>query len=357
MHMNDHPHRHDRAAHDHDDRNPADAEARDHDHSHDHSHCHTNGHTHGHDHAHGHHGHHHHAPASFGPAFAIGAVLNIGFVIGEVAYGVLGHSVALLADAGHNLGDVLGLLVAWVASVLSRRTPSARFTYGLGSTSVLAALMNAVVLLLVTGAVALEAVTRLFSPQAPAGLIIMAVAAAGIVVNGVTAALFAQPSSKRGGKGDINVRAAFQHMLADALVATGVVVAGGLILLTHWSWLDPLTSLVVSGLIVWGTWGLLRESLSMALDAVPRGIEPAEVRGFLSGLPGVQGVHDLHIWSMSTTDTALTCHLLMPAGHPSDRFLSEVCGALKDRFGIGHATLQVETDATHPCALEPEHVV
>jgi cobalt-zinc-cadmium efflux system protein len=282
----------------------------------------------------------------------MGAVLNIGFVIGEVAYGVLGHSVALLADAGHNLGDVLGLLVAWAASVLSRRTPSARFTYGLGSTSVLAALMNAVVLLLVTGAVALEAVTRLFSPQAPAGLIIMAVAAAGIVVNGVTAALFAS-----GGKGDINVRAAFQHMLADALVAAGVVAAGGLILLTHWSWLDPLTSLLVSGLIVWGTWGLLQESLSMALDAVPRGIEPAEVRSFLSGLPGVQGLHDLHIWSMSTTDTALTCHLLMPGGHPSDRFLSEVCGKLKARFGIGHATLQVETDATHPCALEPEHVV
>ncbi len=350
--MNDHPHRHDPAGHDHKDRGAAAAEHHDHRHGHDHSHDHHgHGHDHGHGH-HGHHGHHHHAPANFGAAFAVGAVLNIGFVIGEAAYGVLGHSVALLADAGHNLGDVLGLLVAWAASVLSRRTPSARFTYGLGSTSVLAALMNAVVLLLVTGAVALEAVTRLFSPQAPAGLIIMAVAAAGIVVNGVTAALFAS-----GGKGDINVRAAFQHMLADALVAAGVVVAGGLILLTHWSWLDPVTSLLVSGLIVWGTWGLLRESLSMALDAVPRGIEPAQVRGFLGGLPGVQDLHDLHIWSMSTTDTALTCHLLMPAGHPSDRFLSEVCGELKDRFGIGHATLQVETDATHPCALEPEHVI
>jgi cobalt-zinc-cadmium efflux system protein len=279
-------------------------------------------------------------------------VLNIGFVIAEAAYGLLGHSVALLADAGHNLGDVLGLLVAWAASILSKKSPSARFTYGLGSTSVLAALMNAVVLLLVTGAVALEAVTRLLSPQAPAGLIIMAVAAAGIVVNGVTAALFAS-----GGKGDINVRAAFQHMLADALVAAGVVVSGGLILLTHWSWLDPVTSLVVSGLIVWGTWGLLRESLNMALDAVPRGIEPAEVRGFLSGLPGVDGLHDLHIWSMSTTDTALTCHLLMPAGHPTDHFLSDVCGKLHDRFGIGHTTIQVETDAGYACALEPEHVI
>ncbi|MHB8286158.1 MAG: cation diffusion facilitator family transporter [Caulobacteraceae bacterium] len=265
---------------------------------------------------------------------------------------MLGHSVALLADAGHNLGDVLGLLVAWAASVLSKKSPSARFTYGLGSTSVLAALMNAVVLLLVTGAVALEAVTRLLSPQAPAGLVIMAVAAAGIVVNGVTAALFAS-----GGKGDINVRAAFQHMLADALVAAGVVVSGGLILLTHWSWLDPVTSLIVSGLIVWGTWGLLRESLNMALDAVPRGIEPDEVKGFLSGLPGVEGLHDLHIWSMSTTDTALTCHLLMPAGHPSDTFLSDVCGKLNDRFGIGHTTIQVETDAAYACALEPANVI
>jgi len=279
-------------------------------------------------------------------------VLNIGFVVAEAVYGVLGHSVALLADAGHNLGDVLGLLVAWAASILSKKSPSARFTYGLGSTSVLAALMNAVVLLLVTGAVALEAVTRLLSPQAPAGLVIMAVAAAGIVVNGVTAALFAS-----GGKGDINVRAAFQHMLADALVAAGVVVSGGLILLTHWSWLDPITSLVVSGLIVWGTWGLLRESLNMALDAVPRGIEPAEVRGFLSGLPGVEGLHDLHIWSMSTTDTALTCHLLMPAGHPSDTFLSDICGKLNDKFGIGHTTIQVETDAGYACALEPAHVI
>ncbi len=279
-------------------------------------------------------------------------MLNIGFVVAEAIYGVLGHSVALLADAGHNLGDVLGLLVAWAASILSKKSPSARFTYGLGSTSVLAALMNAVVLLLVTGAVALEAVTRLLSPQAPAGLVIMAVAAAGIVVNGVTAALFAS-----GGKGDINVRAAFQHMLADALVAAGVVVSGGLILLTHWSWLDPITSLVVSGLIVWGTWGLLRESLNMALDAVPRGIEPAEVRGFLSGLPGVEGLHDLHIWSMSTTDTALTCHLLMPAGHPSDTFLSDICGKLNDKFGIGHTTIQVETDAGYACALEPAHVI
>ncbi len=313
-----------------------------HDH-HDHDH---------HDHAHGGHERHHHAPASFGRAFALGAALNVGFVAVEAAFGLLGHSLALLADAGHNLGDVLGLLVAWAASVLARRRPSERYTYGLGSSSVLAALFNAVVLLIVTGAVAAEAVRRLFAPEPAAGLVVMAVAAAGIVVNGLTAALFAS-----GRKGDLNVRGAFLHMLSDAVVAAGVVVAGGLILLTRWSWLDPVVSLAISAVIVWGTWGLLREGLSMALDAVPAGIEPQAVRGYLRALPGVEGLHDLHIWAMSTTETALTCHLLMPGGHPSDAFLSQVCERLQARFRIGHATLQVETDAAHPCKLEPETVV
>jgi cobalt-zinc-cadmium efflux system protein len=260
--------------------------------------------------------------------------------------------VALLADAGHNLGDVLGLVVAWTASVLARRSPSERYTYGLGSTSVLAALFNAVVLLVITGAVAAEAARRLFAPEAPAGVTVMIVAAAGILVNGVTAALFAS-----GRKGDLNVRGAFTHMLSDAMVAAGVVVAGGLIVLTHWAWLDPLVSLGISGLIVWGTWGLLRESLDMALDAVPGGIKPAAVRGYLAGLPGVEQLHDLHIWAMSTTETALTCHLLMPGGHPSDAFLSEVCQKLHHQFGIGHTTIQVETDAAYACPLEPEHVI
>jgi len=232
---------------------------------HDHEHTHDHDHDHGHDH-HGRH-HHHHAPANFGPAFAIGAVLNIGFVLVEAVYGVLGHSVALLADAGHNLGDVLGLVVAWTASVLAQKSPSERYTYGLGSTSVLAALFNAVVLLVITGAVAAEAARRLFALETPAGVTVMIVAAAGILVNGVTAALFAS-----GRKGDLNVRGAFTHMLSDAMVAAGVVIAGGLILITHWAWLDPLVSLAISGLIVWGTWGLLRESLDMALDAVPGGI-------------------------------------------------------------------------------------
>lgn len=323
-----------------------------HDHGHDHDHAHDHGHGHGHSHGHGHGHHHHHAPTSFGAAFGIGALLNIGFVAAEVVYGLLGHSVALLADAGHNLGDVLGLLVAWSATILSKRRPSARYTYGLGSSSVLAALFNAVVLLVITGGVATEAVTRLISPQATAGVTVMIVAAAGIVVNGITAALFAS-----GRKGDVNVRGAFLHMLSDALVAAGVVVAGGLILLTHWNWLDPVVSLAISAIIVWGTWGLLRESLDMALDAVPAGIEPREVRGYLERLPGVAALHDLHIWAMSTTETALTCHLVMPAGHPSDAFLANVCEALEERFHIGHTTLQVEIDAGYACKLEPESVV
>jgi cobalt-zinc-cadmium efflux system protein len=279
-------------------------------------------------------------------------VLNVGFVAAEAVFGVLAHSMALLADAGHNLGDVLALLAAWTASRLARREPSARFTYGLGSTSVLAALSNAVVLLVVTGAVAWEAVRRLIAPEPAAGGVVMAVAALGMLVNGFVALLFAA-----GRKGDLNVRAAFMHQLSDALVAAGVVGAGGIILLTHWSWIDPVVSLVISAVIVWGTWDLLRESLNMALDAVPAGIEPTEVRAYLLGLPGVQGLHDLHIWSMSTTETALTCHLLMPGGQPKDAVLAEACDELHRRFRIGHATIQVETDTAYACRLEPEHVV
>ena len=259
---------------------------------------------------------------------------------------------ALLADAGHNLGDVLGLLAAWSAAVLSQRKPSARFTYGLGSTSVLAALLNAVVLLVVTGAVAAEAVRRLLQPEPSAGFVVMAVAAAGIAVNGITAGMFAS-----GRKGDLNVRGAFTHMLADAVVAAGVVVAGGAILVTGWRWIDPVVSLAISAVIVWGTWSLLRESLNMALDAAPAWIEPAEVRAHLLGQDGVAALHDLHIWAMSTTDTALTCHLLMPRGHPGDVALNAICEGLNARFRIGHATLQVETDAETACRLEATHAV
>ena len=296
--------------------------------------------------------HHSHAPATFGLAFAVGALLNAAFVAAEAVYGVLGHSMALLADAGHNLGDVLGLLAAWSAAALSQRRPSARFTYGLGSSSVLAALLNAVVLLVVTGAVAAEAIRRLLQPEPAAGFVVMGVAAAGIAVNGITAGLFAS-----GRNGDLNVRGAYLHMLSDALVAVGVVIAGGLILFTRWSWLDPVVSLVIAAVIVWGTWSLLRESLNMALDAVPAGIETAEVRAHLLGQEGVIGLHDLHIWAMSTTETALTCHLLMPRGHPGDDALNAICEGLSRRFHIGHATLQVETDAETACRLEAAHAI
>ncbi len=326
----------------------------------DHHHHDYDGHDHGHSH-HGHHAHahgsgghhgHSHAPASFGAAFAIGAILNVSFVAGEAIYGVLAHSLALLADAGHNLGDVLALLVAWAASRLVKAKPSARYTYGLRSTSMLAALFNAVVLLLITGAVAAEAVRRLLNPEGVQGRMIMVVAAVGILVNGITAAMFAS-----GRKGDLNIRGAFQHMLADALVAAGVVVAGGVILLTRWSWIDPVASLVVSAIIVWGTWGLLKDSLNMVLHAVPPGIEPDAVRGYLEQRQGVEELHDLHIWPMSTTETALTAHLVMPAGHPGDVALTQICRDLRDRFGIGHATIQIEVSAEADCALQPAHLV
>jgi cobalt-zinc-cadmium efflux system protein len=315
-------------------------------HDHDHGHAH-----HGHAHGHGHHGHSH-APASFGAAFAIGATLNTGFVVAEAVYGVLGHSLALLADAGHNLGDVFALLIAWAASRLVKAKPSARYTYGLRSTSMLAALFNAVVLLLITGGVTAEALRRLLYPEGVQGTTVMAVAAAGILVNGITAALFAS-----GRKGDLNIRGAFQHMLSDALVAAGVVVSGGLILLTHWVRIDPIASLIVSAIVVWGTWGLLKDSINMVLHAVPPGIEPEAVRGYLEQRQGVEELHDLHIWPMSTTETALTAHLVMPDGHPGDAALSQICKDLRDRFGIGHATLQIEVSAEADCALQPAHVV
>jgi len=336
-------HHHDHAGHDHD--------HGDHDHDHEaHDHGHDPAHDHGHHHhGHGHHGHSH-APADFGLAFAVGATLNTLFVIGEAGFGLASHSLALLADAGHNLGDVAALLMAWGASWLGKRKSSARYTYGLGSSSMLAALVNAVVLLLITGGVAAEAVRRLLQPSPVGGAMVMAVAAVGILVNGGTALMFMS-----GRKGDLNVRGAFQHMLADALVAAGVVVAGGLMLLTGWQWIDPLASLVVSAIIVLGTWGLLRDALNMVLQAVPPGIEPAAVRVYLEGTPGVAELHDLHIWPMSTTETALTAHLVMPTGHPGDEALGALCQGLRERFGIGHATLQIELSIEADCGLQSMH--
>lgn len=295
---------------------------------------------------------HNHAPKDFGWAFAIGMALNLGFVIVEATYGVIAHSMALLADAGHNLSDVFGLLMAWAAAVLSKRAPTTRFTYGMGSTSILAALANAILLLIAVGAIALEAVQRLANPEPVAGSTVMVVALIGIFVNGITAWLF-----MAGKEGDLNVRGAYLHMAADAAVSFGVVCAGLAIALTGWLWIDPIVSLVIAAIIVWGTWSLLTESMNLALHAVPPGIDPAQVKALLDALPGVTRTHDLHIWAMSTTETALTCHLVMPEKHPGDAFLLKASEALRQRFQIAHATLQIEHGDGGECALEPDHVV
>jgi cobalt-zinc-cadmium efflux system protein len=246
----------------------------------------------------------------------------------------------------------LGLVVAWVASILVKRAPTPRFTYGLGGSSILAALFNAVFLLVVIGGLSWEAIGRLFHPEPVAGGAVMIVAAAGIVINGVCAWLFAS-----GREGDINIRGAFAHMAADALVSLGVVVAGLVILLTGWLWLDPVASLVINAIIIWGTWSLLRDSMTMSLNAVPPGINAAKVSAFLIEQPGVHAIHDLHIWGMSTTETALTAHLVMSDGHPGDAFLIGLCETLKTRYRIGHATFQVEIDPSNGCALAPAHVI
>ena len=316
-----------------------------HDHAPDDVHDHAAGHQHG-------PGGHHHAPASFGRAFAIGIALNIAYVVGEAVYGVLAHSLSLLADAGHNLGDVLGLATAWLAEVLGRRLPSSRFTYGLRRSSILSALSNAIVLLVVTGGIAWEAVRRLITPEPVAGNIVMIVAAIGILVNGGTALLFAS-----GRKGDLNIRGAFLHMASDALMALAVVVAGAAIWFTGWLWIDPLISLLVAGVIVAGTWSLLRGSLDLALDAVPPGIDCAAVESFLRQLPGVTDLHDLHIWGMSTTETALTAHLIRPDLPTDDGLLQRAAADLRRRFGIGHATFQVEHGQSGCCVLAPAGTV
>ncbi len=312
-----------------------------------------------HDHS-GHQGHetrghagHSHGPTDYGRVFAIGITLNLAYVAGEAAAGVLSHSLALLADAGHNLSDVLGLGLSWGAAVLSRRGPSGRFTYGLKSSSILAALANAVILLVVTGGIAWESLLRFAEPAPVNSGIMVWVAAVGIAVNGGTALLFA---SGRGG--DLNIKSAFLHMAADALVTAGVVFAGIIIGLTGWLRLDPAISLVVSVVIVIGTWGLLRSAIGLALDAVPEGIDASAVRIYLAAQPGVVALHDLHIWGMSTTETAMTCHLVMPAGHPGDASLNALSQELHTRFGIAHATIQIElADSSEICALTPEHVV
>jgi cobalt-zinc-cadmium efflux system protein len=309
------------------------------------AHHHAHSHFQGHDHSRG--------GADYGRAFALGIALNLAYVVAEAAAGAISGSLALLADAGHNLGDVLALGLSWGAAVLSRRQPSGRFTYGLRSSSILAALANAIILLVVTGGIAWEALWRLSHPIAVAGGTVAWVAAIGIVVNGATALLFA-----RGRERDLNLRSAFLHMAADALVTAGVVISGIAIALTGLFWLDPAVSLVVSAIVVYGTWDLMRGAIGLALDAVPQGIDAVAVRAHLLAQPGVTAIHDLHIWGMSTTETALTCHLVMPGGHPGDAALARLGQELEARFGIHHATMQIELgDSDEVCALTPEHVV
>jgi len=313
---------------------------------HQHGHHH---HHHGHGHGQGHHGHSH-APTSFGAAFAIGIALNLGFVAVEAAYGLWANSMALLADAGHNLSDVLGLALAWGAALLAKRAPSRRFSYGLRGATILAALFNALILLIAVAVIVYNAVIRLIIPDLVDGQTVMIVAAIGIVINGVTAWMFA-----RGSRGDMNIRGAYLHMLADALVSAGVVIAGVLIFATGWLWIDPVTSLIVAALIFVATVDMARESATMALSGVPRSIDPDAVERALAELPGVARVHDLHIWPMSTTETVLTAHLVIPAGHPGDAFLAEARGRLQERFGIGHVTLQVERGEAADCGDCGDH--
>ena len=302
---------------------------------------------------------HHHSQANgkeaarFDRAFAIGVTLNTAFVLVEWAFGVLANSLALIADASHNLGDVLGLLLAWGAAALARRQPSPQFTYGLRSSTILAALANAALLLVITGGIAWEAILRFRDPASIDAPVVIWVAALGIAVNTATALLFMS-----GRKRDLNLRGAYLHMAADAAVSLGVVIAGLLTLATGWNWLDPVVSLAIVAVIVIGTWGLLRDATRLALHAVPEGVDPAGVRRFLERQPGVEEVHDLHIWGMSTTETALTAHLVMPGGHPGDAFIAELSDRMNHDFGIAHATLQVETGSgAQPCALAPDHVV
>ncbi len=353
-------HAHGRNDHQHDDHD------HDHDHDNDHDHAHTHGHAHGghenggheshshESHSHGGHSHggHSHAPTNFGTRFLLAAALNGMFIIAEVIFGLRANSLALLADAGHNFSDAIGLILAWAAWWLARKKPVTNFTYGYRGASIMAALFNAILLLIAIGGIVWEAVQRFAEPQVVAGGIVMWVAGGGILVNGFTAWLFMN------GQSDLNIKAAFSHLAADAVVSAAVVVSGLVMLLTGWGWLDPVLSLVVSAVIVWGTWGLLRDSVRLSLQGVPAHIDAPKVKAWLTALPGVVSVHDLHIWGMSTTEVALTVHLMMPAGHPGDAFLHSLCAELKSKHGIVHSTVQIEMgDVAHACALTPDEVV
>jgi cobalt-zinc-cadmium efflux system protein len=313
-------------------------------HNHDH-------HDHDHDHAHHDHGGHSHAPKDFGRAFAIGVVLNFGFVLAEVGAGLWSGSLALLADAGHNLSDVLSLLLAWGATVLARRAPSANRTYGLRKATILASLANAVLLLVAVGIIVSEAVRRFAEPADVATGPVMIVAGVGVVINTATALMFMR------GHDDLNVRGAFLHMASDAAVSLAVVIGAGVMALTGLGWIDPALSLAIAAVIVLGTWGLLKDSVNLALDAAPKGIDVGQVRSWLTALPGVTDVHDLHVWAMSTTETAMTAHLTRPDNPDCDAFLHAACEGLEKKFKIGHCTLQVETGGAEICRLSPAEAV
>jgi cobalt-zinc-cadmium efflux system protein len=301
------------------------------------------GHGHGHEHAHSH--SHGLTADAVTVRMLIAMILNLCFVAIESTFGFLSNSVALIADAGHNFGDVLGLLCACTAVYLGRRPPGGRFTYGLGRSSVLAALVNAVLLLVACGAIAWEAVGRLASPPSVAGAKVVGVAAVGIVLNGVSAWLL-----HAGNHDDLNRRSAYLHMLGDAAVSTGVLVSGAIILFTGWSRLDPVVSLLIVAVILASTWRLLRDSLHLSLDGVPAGVNSTAVLSYLARQRGVTDVHDLHIWALSTTSVALTAHLVVPDREADDALLGSLTPTLKQRFRIDHATLQIERDrCDHGC--------
>lgn len=298
---------------------------------------------HNHDHSHG----HSHAPGNYGFAFGFGIILNTIFVIIEFLYGILGDSLALIADAGHNVSDILGLVIAWIAVWLGKKGPTSKRTYGYKRSSILAALFNAVFLLVAIGAIAWEAIQRFSTPQPVAGKTVIIVAIIGIVINALTALLFMS-----GRKHDLNIRGAFIHMAADAIVSLGVVVAGFIILWSGWQWIDPLVSLVIAIVILFSTWGLLKESINLSLDAVPEGIDITSIQNYLSNLPTIIEIHDLHIWGMSTTEAALTVHLIRSEIDDNDLLLQKITKELHDQFGIEHATIQIEK-GTYSCSLQP----
>jgi len=308
------------------------------------------GHSH---HGHSHHGHDHAAVDPTQRAFSVGITLNLVFVLVELYFGFSANSLALLADAGHNFSDVIGLLIAWGALLLAKRKPTARFSYGLRSSTIMAALANAMLLLVAVGGIVWEGAHRLLAPEAANGSVMIWVALLGVFINIATALML-----QHGSKHDINVRGAFLHMVADAAVSLGVVVAGFGMLYLGWQWLDGMVSVLIALVILWSTWGLFKESFKLSLQAVPEQVDMLAVQAYLAALPGVSEVHDLHIWAMSTTEIALTAHLLMPAGHPGDTFLSQVSDGLQSQFHINHPTLQIEIAACAvPCSIDAQLAV